>query len=160
MIKELPSQERLKELFDYREGQLFRKIDTAKNCKKGTIAGGLNKGQRYYRVKIDKTQYQLHRVIYKWHFGNFNEDFFIDHINQNTLDNRVENLRLVTVRENAFNLKNVRGCSFNKKTGKYRSGIRVDGKTKMLGCYTTLEEAKNAYLKAKNVFHTIEDRRL
>ena len=42
------------------------------------------------------------------------------------------------------------GVSFHKSTSKYRAQIRVDGKVRHIGVFTTPEQASAAYIKAKN----------
>ena len=67
---------------------------------------------RYIRICINKKHYALHRIIYKY----FNEDWDIsyshnnqiDHININSLDNRIENLRVVDSSQNQRNQKKKR----------------------------------------------------
>lgn len=79
----------------------------------------------------------------------------VDHINGNRLDNRKENLRVVTQQVNTFN----RRPSENSKTkvlgvypvpnGKYVAKITANGKQKHLGTFNTVEEASAAYQHAK-----------
>lgn len=152
MIKQLPNQERLRELFDYDSGELIRKVTTNGRAQAGSIAGGVMQNG-YKRVRIDKVSYQLHRVIYVWHYGEFDKDLYVDHINGCKTDNRIENLRLVTHQENAFNMQNIKGYSYCDKTGKYRATIKTGGRTKMLGDHDTAENAQAAYEKAKKVEH-------
>ncbi len=71
-----------------------------------------------------------------------------DHIDHNTLDNRRENLRVVTCQQNNTNRRKrtdntsgVKGVYWRKETGKYRVQIQVGGRKIMLGQYPTLEEA-------------------
>jgi hypothetical protein len=76
--------------------------------------------------------------------------YVVDHINQNTLDNRRRNLRLSTDRQNATNRK-----SRNQMLGRYRgvvsregrwaAFIRADGKQHYLGMFPTPEHAARAY---------------
>ena len=82
----------------------------------------------------------------------------IDHINQNPHDNRIENLRQVSHKENgrnkALNSNNstgVTGVYFNKDKNFYYSQIKVDGKVKHLGCFSTVKEAKKARQQANIV---------
>ncbi len=77
----------------------------------------------------------------------------IDHINRNRLDNRRENLRLVEQRTNMNNVDfvlNSKGYHFQKKTNKYRVQIGNYGKKIFVGLFDTPEEARAAYVEAKN----------
>lgn len=72
-----------------------------------------------------------------------------DHINRNKLDNRRENLRIVSHRENAINTSRVN----NDPKYAYRQGSRFraianfKGKPVHIGIFATAEEAKSATLK-------------
>jgi hypothetical protein len=76
----------------------------------------------------------------------------IDHINGIKNDNRLENLRVVTHREN-INLyydntqksSKFRGVSFHKLTHKWISQISINGKNKYLGLFNSEQEAHMAY---------------
>jgi hypothetical protein len=83
------------------------------------------------------------------------KDLLVDHINGERLDNRKENLRAVTSKQNAQNRKprknsssKYKGVVFDKKSGKYQAQIKVDGKSKYLGQYEKEEAAARAYDKA------------
>ena len=149
-----PSQERIRELFSYENGYLIRKKANNGRVKVGEKVYSVN-NRGYSRVGIDRKSYVLHRIIYIYHHGAIPDLAYVDHINQDKSDNRIENLRLVTPRENNFNSTKVKGYSFCESTGKYRAGIRVEGKTKMLGSFDTAIEASLAYVKAKQKYHDI-----
>lgn len=74
----------------------------------------------------------------------------VDHINFNRLDNRVENLRIVSQRENT-NRKHINssskyvGVSWKKKNKKWTANIRHNGKQEYLGLFNTEVEASIAY---------------
>lgn len=95
---------------------------------------------------------RLHRKVVEMSIGSDIPDgIYVDHINQNKLDNRVCNLRLVTPTESAQNMplredntSGVCGVSLDKRTGKYRAYITLGGKQKSLGQYKTISEAANA----------------
>jgi len=80
----------------------------------------------------------------------------VDHINRNKLDNRRENLRIVTRKTNSYNLpvckrntSGVRGVSWHKTRGKWRAHIYKDYKQIHLGVFTTFEDAIAARQRAE-----------
>jgi hypothetical protein len=82
----------------------------------------------------------------------------VDHINGNPLDNRRENLRIVTPRQNASNRKERRlGQTDSKYVGvhknknKWTSQIRIKNKTINLGSFTNEIDAYKAYKNAVKV---------
>jgi hypothetical protein len=90
-MKELPPLERLNDLFvcDPDTGQLYKKV-------------GHKNHEGYVYVYVDGKQYFAHRIIWKLETGREPEGV-IDHINGETSDNRIENLRDVTHTENMRN---------------------------------------------------------
>ena len=99
MKKELPSQDYLNSILEYRDGLLYWKVSKPK-VQIGMLAGTKNK-DGYYHICIDQKVYNLHRIV--WKMFNQNDPSFIDHINHNRSDNRIENLRNVTVKDNNKN---------------------------------------------------------
>jgi len=78
----------------------------------------------------------------------------IDHIDGNTQNNNLFNLRIVNNTQNQWN-NNCYGVSFRKDNNKYRSRIRVNNKLIDLGSYEKEEDARKAYLDAKLIYHVI-----
>ncbi len=105
----------------------------------------------YVRVK-PKKQF-LHRFITHAPKGKV-----VDHINRNTLDNRRENLRVVTIQENLWNQR--RGSNKTGHTGvsiaykgKYSAQIKVNYKKIHLGIFNTIAEALRARRKAEREYY-------
>lgn len=151
------TQERLKELFDYREdGNLVWK-QSKNHVKVGSNAGCLgNCG--YIQIMVDSKTHQAHSLVYLFHHG-FIPDR-IDHKNQNKTDNKIENLRDCSASQNAWNQckrktnkSGYKGVYFNKQAGKFHSQITVNYKKKHLGFFATPEEAHIAYCKAAKDLH-------
>tara|TARA_R110002153_G_scaffold268034_1_gene432522 strand:+ start:51 stop:563 length:513 start_codon:yes stop_codon:yes gene_type:complete len=78
----------------------------------------------------------------------------VDHINNIKTDNRLENLQVVTNRENSTKDKR-KGCTskytgvyWNKSRGKWRSNIKINGKDIYLGYFMDETEAAEAYKTA------------
>lgn len=75
----------------------------------------------------------------------------IDHIDNDKKNNRVENLRIVTQRENAFKTQGkysskYKGVSWHKLANKWIVGIYINGKKQHLGLFTSELEAHEAYI--------------
>ena len=100
--------------------------------------------------KKTRTVHQLVAEVFLGHIPN-GMKLVVDHINDIRNDNRLENLQIVTTRENAFKTQGkysskYKGVFFNKRTNKYEaqiwSELRVN---KRIGQYNTELEASNAY---------------
>ena len=74
----------------------------------------------------------------------------IDHIDRNILNNKISNLRNGTPQTNQFN-RDGKGYRFHK--GSYNAYISLNNKAIHLGCFNTGQEAKQAYLDAKKIYH-------
>ena len=74
----------------------------------------------------------------------------VDHIDNNQLNNRLDNLQLVTQRENMskdrkLGTSKYPGVSWNKQANKWTSSISINGKKKHLGLFTNEIQAANYY---------------
>lgn len=87
------------------------------------------------------------------------DDMVRDHINQNKLDNRRSNLRVVTrlVNNNNVDRKCTNPLGY---TGLYKNGdkiaarVSMNGKVKYIGSFESIEEAVNARNKALKEYHS------
>ena len=116
----------------------------------------------YYYIQLNhnkiKKSYRVHRLIYK--FNNpewditYTPDNEIDHIDNCRTNNNIENLRIVNNSENSQNRPLSKGYTWNKKLQKYQAQITINYKNYHLGLYDTIDEAREAYLNAKEKYHT------
>jgi hypothetical protein len=117
-------------------------------------------GYRRLRLKKDNKHklYYVHRIIYWLHNPDWdlhNPKLLIDHIDGNTQNNDISNLRSVTKQENSFNT-NAKGYTWDKRDKKYRARIKVNEKHISLGYFDKKEDARQAYLTAKAIYHLID----
>ena len=113
--------------------------------------------KQYFSAYINKQHIFMHEFIMNLH-GYFKTDKTqdIDHVNLNKLDNRLENLRIVTKKENSKNREwksssntGLRGIFYEKeniRSSKNAAPFRTTiisskGRNKITGRYRTLEEA-------------------
>lgn len=151
------TQRLVKELFEYRNGCLYWKIQKSNSVFKGKQAGFLeNTG--YRRIRINNTNYLEHKVIFLYHKGYM--PCCVDHININKLDNRIENLREVNFSENSRNQKircnnksGIKGVCWNKKSNKWQASLTINRKQMHLGYFNNLEDAKIVIDKAREKYH-------
>ena len=113
-------------------------------------------GRGYYMVNLHKDKAQktfgVHRLVAKAFLPDFEETLEIDHVDRNKLNNNLSNLRMVTHQENMFN-RNVKGYTWHKKAKKFRAYIAINAEKIHLGLFDKEEDARAAYLKAKEVYH-------
>ena len=148
-----PTQDELKEDFNYVDGHLIRKTITTNSVRVGEVAGCVNY-RGYRHLDYRKTNSQIHRLIWIYVYGSIDPKLEVDHINGIKDDNRIENLRLVTHQQNAFNFR-AKGYVWKESIKKYQAYIGHNYKKIYLGVYKTEEEAREAYLKAKKRYHKI-----
>ncbi len=96
----------------------------------------------------------MHRFIWELVNGPVPSGLEIDHINGDTLDNRLSKLKLVTTRGNQSNRKRRRdgktssqypGVTWNKQNKKWKAQIIVNGRQEYLGYFDSEEEAAKVY---------------
>lgn len=118
---------------------------------------GYAKRDQHIKLEINKYSKKtiwMHRII-----NNTKGGLFTDHINQNKLDNRKENLRTVTKSQNGFNrgkqsnnTSGVKGVSWHKKAKKWMVEIKHGDLKEYFGLFINLEDAKKVREKAEMEF--------
>jgi len=123
------------DIFEYDNGNLIWKDH---RTRKGKVAGCNHDtgGPTEYRViTYNQIQYKAHRVIWQMFNGSISKDKVIDHINLNGLDNRIENLQLVSPKQNQ-----------QRRTGRRCYTIRNDSPNKYESWRWSEKENKMLYL--------------
>ena len=153
------SVDRLRDVLDYDpDTGIFRwRVTLCRRVRAGAIAGTL--GSNGYRAThIDGRRHYSHRLAWLYVTGACPRDQ-IDHINGIRDDNRFCNLREV---DNSANGQNRARADRDSATGllgvsphrsRFRAQIRLNGRQRYLGTYTTAEEAHKAYVGAKLRIH-------
>jgi len=142
------TQQRLKEIFSYNDGQLFRR---------GKTAGSVNK--RGYRVVyVDGKIYKAHRLVFFYHHGFL--PIQVDHVDGNKDNNRIENLRAATNSQNRMNCGVQRNNTSGHKNvywdvdaGKWAVKVRVDKKLRTLGRFASIDDAIVAAAAGRKKLH-------
>jgi hypothetical protein len=152
-----PTKDYVNSLFEYKDGALYWKVDMPFHKVKGKLAGCIEK-RGYWVVAFNKKTYKLHRIIFLIHHGYLPK--FIDHIDGNPLNNRIENLREATLSQNAWNRKintktssPIKGVIWHKKSGKWMAKININGKRTHLGTFNYLEDAEKVVKKYREMLH-------
>ena len=139
----------VRHIFEYRDGNLFWKNPRSNRAKPGSIAGYVDK-HGYRNISLFGKSFKMHRLIWAYHHNEFPEQF-IDHIDMNGNNSRIENLRLATKSQNGYNrgrpANNTSGYKGVSKTkyGTYGARIRINGKYVSLGYFKNIEDAAEAY---------------
>lgn len=110
----------------------------------------VRRGRKKEGVLFDKL-ILMHRSI----LGVFDSSLGIDHVNQDSLDNRRCNLRVCTQSQNNANQKNrvdsvsgFKGVTWVKSLKRWRAMIRINNVLRHLGVFTDKQEAAKAYNRA------------
>ena len=148
------TQEKIKRLFEYKDGKLYWKIKPANNVEIGSIAGSIQ-SNGYCYISINSKLYRRSRLVFLYHHGYFSE-YNIDHKNRIKDDDSIENLREITQQCNSRNTGNfsnntsgVKGVNWNNRDRKWHSQIGLNKKRYNLGYYDDFDDAVCARLAAE-----------
>lgn len=151
------TQELVNNLFDYKDGTLYWKNPSSKRMKKGQVAGRL--GIRgYIETNINYKKYKNHRIIFLMFNGYLPK--IVDHIDNNRLNNRIENLRAATMSQNLQNAKlskanksGIKGVFLEKDKNTWGAAIMVNGITKRIRGIKSLELAELVAQELRLKYH-------
>ncbi len=151
-----PTCDRLRELFNYdpSRGVLIWKVNASFRNDIGKCFGGVHAsidGLMRRRGKVDGTQYYHAPLVWIWHHDRPMLGLEIDHIDNQTDNDRIENLRISNRAQQTQNRRFARKSRLLPKgirlcpSGKYCARIQHNGRPYHLGMFTDLEQAKRAY---------------
>ena len=148
-------------IFEYRNGDLYwkpRLMTRNRPSTKANLKAGNKSGHGYLVININKQKYYAHQIIFLMFHGYIPQ--IVDHIDCDSLNNKIENLRHATKAENAYNSKirkdntsGVKGLVWNKRAKLRMARIYVQKKSINLGYFKDFEEAKMCIENARNAYH-------
>jgi hypothetical protein len=113
----------------------------------------------YRKISVLNHTFSAHRLVWLYVYGEWPTGE-IDHINGVKHDNRLANLRDVSISVNRQNRRRATPGSASgvlgiaqTSSGKWSASIRYDGRRSYLGSFVSQQEAHQAYLAAKRQHH-------
>ncbi len=143
--------------YDPETGEFRWRVKSAKRIKVGDRTGRKNVNG-YLEIGAFGRLYKAHRLAWLYVHGKW-PDGVIDHMNGDNSDNRICNLRDVTLSVNMQNLRHARAGTKSGLLGvaahkdKWKALIKANGKQLVLGRFDTPEAAHAAYVEAKRRLH-------
>lgn len=158
MADNILTQDYLKSIFEYRDGELCWKIKFVDKVTVGDKAGGIDCSTNYKRVKIHRKTYALHRLIFLFNHGYLPKQ--VDHIDGNRSNNKIENLREASSSQNSHNQKlrvtntsSIKNVSWSKVRKKWNVSLMVNYKRIILGFFNDIELAELVSIEAREIYH-------
>jgi HNH endonuclease/AP2 domain len=148
-------QKTLRELFEYKEGNLYWKIVPTNNVQIGDKVGNT---KLYSHTSIKGKKVYVHQIIFVMFHGYLPS--IIDFKDCNPSNTRIENLReadrfkiISNSRKRKDNTSGYKGVSWYSRKEKWVSRITSRKKLMHLGYFTDKEEAYRAYCLAAVKYH-------
>ncbi|QQK88435.1 homing endonuclease [Providencia phage PSTRCR_114] len=151
---------RLREVLDYNEhtGVFKWKVPSGNRCKIG-VELKPSASTKYLLITIDGRTYRAHRLAWLYVHKTL-PDYLIDHIDGNTHNNAISNLRQADRITNGYNSKlrkdsktGIKGVTWDSRRGKYRVTIVVNKVQIHLGRYSDIELATLVSEEARAKLH-------
>lgn len=130
------------------------RVKSLKYKKEKVLKSGIN-DKGYLKLNLLKDGEQktkkIHQLVAMAFLGHIpcGHKIVVDHINNDKIDNSLDNLQLITNRENSSkdrkSTSKYTGVSWSKKSNKWIVHIQIDGKNRHLGLFKTELEASKRY---------------
>ena len=102
-------------------------------------------------LSSDKGKTRKNLLLHRFLMGEPTSDYYVDHIDRDTLNNTLSNLRLLTPSQSSQNISasscsktKIRGVSYDKTRNKWKATATIAGKSKTVGRFNNMEEAEKA----------------
>ena len=160
MHKHTITAEEARQLLDYNPetGVFTWRVRRTGTARAGDQTGRVN-NRGYVELKVKNRRYSAHRLAWLMVHGVWPREF-IDHIDGNPANNRLDNLREASRTENSRNRRmqysntsGYKGVYWFKAARKWHAQIHTNGRNKHLGLFLTAEAAHAAYCKAAAELH-------
>lgn len=123
---------------DWRCGQDYMVLRGREGDEAGSITQPKSRGGAYYIAWVGDSQIKTHTLVWELHYGKLPDGFIVDHIDGDSLNNKLENLRVVSTTGNARNHRKrndnktgVTGVSYDVYNSRYVAmWNELDGKPK------------------------------
>lgn len=151
------TQEVVKTHFEYKDGFLYWI-----KCNSNRVAPGKRvdsfDSKGYIQVMLFGKRQRAHRLIYLYHHGVLPE--FLDHIDGNRGNNKIDNLRPCTLNQNQHNRKSrtsnitgVKNVSWDKKMKSWSVSLNVNGCKVFQDYFKDFELAEFVAMELRNKYH-------
>lgn len=157
-IQKHPVREDLKEEFSYDPAGFLIRKKTGKRMLTVSRSSTRPNSIPRRRISFQGKKYYVSRLIWIYHHGKIRRGLQVDHRDNNGHNDRIENLRLATPRENSLNRKYMPQRRYDLPKGVYYGNGRffsvlyVGDKKHRLGTFDTVDEAHAAWcIGAKSI---------
>jgi len=114
---------------------------------------GTKRGRGYLDARIGGKIFPIHRIVAQHFIDGYTDGSIVDHINGDPSDNRLQNLRILSHKQNmrAYNKptngakSKYRGVWWHKANRKWVAEIRPNNQKIHIGCYSDELEAAKAF---------------
>lgn len=128
----------------------------------GDVAGSVETqhGKKRRILWVSGTRMYASRAAYIYVHGDIPDAALVDHANGDTLNDRIENLRLASTAQNVWNRMQREGTGYplgvtKTHRGRFKARIQLpNGRKLNIGTWNSEEEAHAAYMGAAAILHT------
>ena len=144
--------EEWRKVFDHKNYEVSN-LGNVKSLKYGRekILKAIKQTNGCFSVRLDGKNKSIHNLVAEEFMGyKINNLTLVDHVDGNKLNNRLDNLDIISPRSKKSSYKSetssvYKGVCFLKRSNKWNASIQVKGTRVYLGCFEEEEDAHEAY---------------